>query len=58
MTTYQGQGQVAAETTMAGQAWTAAPGAVTEKIANFFERREPRALVREMTEAILMELDA
>lgn len=55
MTTFQNQ--VAAEATIAEQAWTAALGAVTEEIADCFERREPRALVREMTEAMLMELD-
>ncbi|MET7845940.1 IS701 family transposase [Streptomyces sp. NPDC005356] len=55
MTTFQNQ--VAAEATIAEQAWTAALGAVTEEIADCFERREPRALLREMTEAMLMELD-
>ena len=39
------------------QAWTGALGAVTEEIEDCFERREPRALVREMTEAMLMERD-
>ncbi|GAV37248.1 IS701 family transposase [Streptomyces acidiscabies] len=55
MTTFQNQ--VAAEATIAEQAWTAALGTVTDEIADCFERREPRALVREMTEAMLMELD-
>ncbi len=48
---------MAVEATIAEQTWTAALGAVTEEIADCFERREPRALVREMTEAMLMELD-
>jgi SRSO17 transposase len=51
------QNQVAAEATIAEQTWTAALGAVTEEIADCFERREPRAVVREVTEAMLMELD-
>ncbi|MDQ1024669.1 SRSO17 transposase [Streptomyces umbrinus] len=55
MTTFQNQ--VAAEATIAEQTWTAALGAVNEEIADCFERREPRAVVREMTEAMLMELD-
>ncbi len=42
---------------MAEREWTAALGAVTEEIADCFKRREPRAVVREMTEAMLMELD-
>ncbi|MDH6222114.1 SRSO17 transposase [Streptomyces pseudovenezuelae] len=55
MTTFQNQ--VAAEATIAEQTWAATLGAVTEEIADCFERREPRTLVREMTEAMLMELD-
>jgi len=51
------QNQVAVEATIAEREWTAALGAVTEEIADCFERREPRAVVREMTEAMLMELD-
>lgn len=45
------------EATIAEREWTTALGAVTERIADCFERREPRALAREMTEAMLMELD-
>lgn len=48
---------MAAEATIAERAWTAALGAVTGQIAGCFERREPRTLAREMTEAMLMELD-
>ncbi|MGI5133601.1 IS701 family transposase [Streptomyces sp. CA-106110] len=55
MTTYQEQ--VAVEATIAEQAWMTALGAVTEEIADCFGRREPRALAREMCEAMLMELD-
>jgi SRSO17 transposase len=55
VTTYQEQ--VAAEATIAEQAWMTALGAVTEEIADCFGRREPRALAREMCEAMLMELD-
>ncbi|MFF7191454.1 hypothetical protein ACFZAR_41160 [Streptomyces sp. NPDC008222] len=55
MTTYQEQ--VAVEATIAEQVWMTALGAVTEAIADCFGRREPRALAREMCEAMLMELD-
>ncbi|MGI5508741.1 IS701 family transposase [Streptomyces sp. CA-106131] len=55
MTTYQEQ--VAVEATIAEQAWMTALRAVTEEIADCFGRREPRALAREMCEAMLMELD-
>jgi hypothetical protein len=48
---------VAAEATIAERAWTATLGAVTGQIVDCFERREPRTLAREMTEAMLMELD-
>ncbi|MGI5133943.1 MULTISPECIES: IS701 family transposase [unclassified Streptomyces] len=51
------QDQVAAEATVAQQAWTVALGAATAGIADCFARREPRLLVREMCEAMLMELD-
>ncbi|MEY9997266.1 transposase-like protein [Streptomyces sp. V4I8] len=49
--------QVAAEATIAGQEWAAALGAATDQIADCFERREPRSVAREMTQAVLMELD-
>lgn len=49
--------QVAVEAAMAEREWTAALGAVTEEVADCFERREPRAVVQEMTEAMLVELD-
>lgn len=55
MTTYQEQ--VAAEATIAEREWTAALGAVTGRITDCFGRREPRALAREMCEAMLMEQD-
>ena len=45
------------EATIAEREWTAALRAVTGRITDCFERREPRALAREMTEAMLMELD-
>lgn len=48
---------MAAEAAVAEDAWTAALGAATGRIADCFERREPRTLVREMCEAMLMELD-
>lgn len=48
---------MAAEATIAERVWTAALGAVTGEIADCFERREPRMLAQEMTEAMLMELD-
>ncbi|MFE6692337.1 IS701 family transposase [Streptomyces sp. NPDC057743] len=51
------QNQVAAEATIAGATWTAALGAAAGRIADCFERREPRTWAREMTEAMLMELD-
>ncbi|MGJ5803039.1 hypothetical protein ACSCB1_28500 [Streptomyces europaeiscabiei] len=51
------QNQVAEEATIAEQARTAALGAVAEEIVDCFERREPWAILREMTEAMLVELD-
>ncbi len=45
------------EATTAELAWTTALGAVTARFSDCFERREPRELVREMCEAMLMELD-
>ncbi|MCZ1021177.1 transposase [Streptomyces noursei] len=51
------QNQVAVEATIAEREWTAALEAVTHEIVDCFERSEPRALAREMCEAMLMELD-
>jgi hypothetical protein len=52
------QEQAAVEATIAEREWTTALGAVTGRIVDCFERREPRALAREVVEAMLMELDA
>lgn len=48
---------MAAEATVAQQAWSAAFGTVMGAIAGCFSRREPRRTVREMAQAMLMELD-
>jgi hypothetical protein len=50
--------QVAVEATIAQQAWMTAFGAAMGEIADCFPRPEPRLVAREMTEAMLMELDA
>jgi SRSO17 transposase len=51
------QNQVAVEATIAEQEWTTALGGVTAQTSDCFERSEPRSLMREMCEAMLMELD-
>jgi len=48
---------VAAEATIAEQAWAEAFGAVMEQVAGCFPRRDSRLLAREMTAAMLMELE-
>ncbi|MEW2487768.1 transposase [Streptomyces sp. NPDC048411] len=49
--------QVTVEAAIAQQAWTAALGAAMGEIADCFPRREPLLVAREMTQAMLMELD-
>lgn len=48
---------VAAEATLAQQEWTAAFGELMGQLADCFPRRDSRLLAREMTQAMLMELE-
>lgn len=48
---------VAVQATVAGQAWTTAFGALMAEVAGCFPRRDSRLLAREMTQAMLMELE-
>ncbi|MFE9500611.1 IS701 family transposase [Streptomyces collinus] len=50
--------QVAVGATIARQAWTTAFGAAMDTITDCFPRPEPRLVAREMTGAMLMELEA
>ena len=54
MTTFNDQ--VAVEATIAEQVWRTAFGALMAEVANCFPRRDSRLLAREMTEAMLMDL--
>ncbi|MFE7042221.1 IS701 family transposase [Streptomyces atratus] len=55
MTTFNDQ--VAVEATIAERVWRTAFGALMAEVADCFPRRDSRLLAREMTEAMLMELE-
>ncbi|MFD8396755.1 IS701 family transposase, partial [Streptomyces sp. NPDC059680] len=48
---------VAVQATIVGREWTAVFGAVMAEVAGCFPRRDSRLLAREMTQAMLMELE-
>ncbi|WP_258382861.1 IS701 family transposase [Streptomyces sp. NTH33] len=51
------QNVVAVQATIAEQAWATAFGALMAEVAGCFPRRDSRVLAREMTQAMLMELE-